>query len=100
MLPIFQTDDQDLSLMQTKWAAQLNPLLELPLNDSALLPNVNLINGTTQVNHRLGRKPLGWIIIRQRASAIIYDTQDSNQHPELTLSLVSNAAVVVDLIVF
>ena len=99
-LPIFQTTHQPLMLMQTNWAGQLNPLLAGPFADGLIIPNQPLINGTTQVNHRLGRPLQGWMIVRQRASAAIYDTQDANQMPNLTLSLVSSAAVTVDLFVF
>ena len=47
------------------------------------------------------QRPLqGWYIVRQRALASIYDTQDSNQNPSLTLNLTSNAVVSVDIAVF
>jgi len=42
----------------------------------------------------------GWNPTRIRASATIFDTQDSNQTPQLTLNLVASANVVVDLLVF
>lgn len=87
-------------LAQDQWAQQLNPLLANPLNNGSILKNVSLINGTTVVNHMLGRPLQGWKIIRQRAAASIYDVQDSNQMPESTLLLVSDAAVVVNLEVF
>lgn len=99
-LPIFQTESRDLGMLQTKWASILNPIVNAQQNKSIILENVSLINGITKVNHLLGRKLQGWKIVRQRASASIYDTQDSNSTPELTLSLVSNAAVVVDIEVF
>ena len=87
-------------IAQDRWAAQLDPVLALPQSQSIILKNVALINGTTVVNHKLGRNLQGWKIIRLRASATIYDNQDSNQTPNLTLILVSNAAVTVDLEVF
>lgn len=99
-LPIFLTQIKDLSLMQTKWASILNPLLSNVSVQNGILKNVALGNGTTVVNHLLGRKLIGWRLIRIRSSAQIYDTQDSNLTPEITLVLVSNAAVVVDLEVF
>lgn len=100
MLPIFQTSSKELNLLQTNWASQLNPMLSNPASQSILLKNVPLINGLTVINHRLGRVLQGWKIVRQRAAASIYDTQDSNQNPELTLFLNSSAAVTVDLEVF
>lgn len=99
-LPIFQTSDAPFSMMQTRWSALLNPLLSNPSLQSITLPNIALINGTTQVNHMLGRKLQGWKIVRQRAAASIYDAQDGNIMPALTLTLISSAAVVVDIEVF
>lgn len=100
MLPIFQSDSSAMALMQTQWASQLNPVIKLPTNQGIIKQNVNLINGTTVVNHLLGRVLQGWFIVRQRASASIYDNQDTNSMPDLTLVLVSSAAVSVDLFLF
>ena len=100
MLTQFQTKIPELSLMSNSWATQLNPVLAQPMSKGTILKNVTLISGTTTINHTLQRPLIGWQIIRQRASASVYDTQDSNQHPDLTLTLVSSALVVVDLFVF
>lgn len=87
--------------LQTKWASILNPLLSNPILDSSMLQNVSLAVGNNVINHKLGRKLQGWKIIRMRSVfSQIYDTQDSNEMPELTLNLNSSAAVVVDLEVF
>lgn len=99
-LPIFQTEDQNLSLLQTRWAAQLNPILASLLSQGQLLRNVDLINGDTEVNHKLGRKLIGWVLTRVRGAAQIYDNQDTNSMSQLTLSLTSDADVTVDLWVF
>ncbi len=97
-LPYIQSKLDALNQMQTKWRGILNPLLAKP--QSIILTNVSLINGTTVINHLLGRPLQGWKPVRVRASATIYDSQDSNQTPAVTLVLVSSAAVVVDLEVF
>lgn len=99
-LPKFQTADAILSMMQTKWASILNPLLSNPCNQSSILPSVSLKSGANIVNHKLGQKLQGWNIVRQRANATIFDTQDSNQTPEITLQLTASGAVVVDIEVF
>lgn len=99
-LPIFQTNIKELSLLETQWASQINPFLLNPSLQSIILKNVSLINGTTTVNHRLGRKLQGWRLIRVRAAATIHDNQDTNQMQDKTLVLVSNASVIVDLEVF
>src|ERR1700691_5340345 len=95
-LPQKQSPDQ----MSTKWSAIINPFLQNPLNNASILKNVSLTAGSNTINHGLGQTLQGWYIIRQRASSQIYDTQDSNPTPAITLILQASAPVVVDLVVF
>jgi hypothetical protein len=90
----------NLDMLQTTWASQLNPIIANPLVQGQLLQNVALISGTTVVNHKLGRKLQGWFIVGINGAATIYDNQASNQTPQLTLSLTSNATANVALWVF
>lgn len=83
-----------------KWASILNPIVSNPANNSLILKNQSLTTGANVINHKLGRILQGWIIVRQRALASVYDTQDTNQMPQLTLNLVSSANVTVDIEVF
>ncbi len=99
-LPYFQTLIKELSLLQSRWASILNPLIGNPSLQSNILSHVHLINGAVTINHQLGYPLTGWRIIRKRATADIWDSQDSNQSPQLTLILNSNAIVSVDLEVF
>lgn len=86
--------------LQTKWASILNPVLGNPLVNGQMIDNISLINGTTIVNHKLGRKLQGWFIVGIDAAATVHDNQASNQTPQLTLSLTSNAAATCNLWVF
>ena len=99
-LPFFKDPNQNLVLLQNAWKSQLDPVLANPTNKNLILTNVSLAIGSNTINHKLGRKLQGWKIVRQRASSVIYDLQDSNQRPELTLVLQASAAVVVDIEVF
>lgn len=99
-LPKYKSDDQSLTLMQSAWASQLDPVIELPTNNGLILKQVRLIIGSNIVNTRLSRNLQGWYIVRQRGLASIYDTQDSNSQPNLTLLLTSSANVTVDIFVF
>lgn len=98
-LTIFK-DPKDFSLMQTSWASHLNPVVALPQNSAAILPRVILTVGSNVISHRLGRKLQGWSVVRKRSAASIYDNQDQNAHTELTLILISDSIVTVDLEVF
>lgn len=100
MLPIFQSEVSELSLLQTRWASELNPVLNNPLVNGRLIKSVVLGTGANVVNHGLGRPLQGWVLTRVRANATVYDTQDSNSTPGLTLKLTASAAATVDLYVF
>lgn len=99
-LPLIHSTDTELNLIQTKWKSLIDPILGNPLIDGRLIKGVNLINGTTIINHLLGRDLVGYIIVGINGIAEIFDNQASNQTPDLTLSLTSNAAVTVNLWVF
>lgn len=99
-LPIYASTSQEMTLLQTKWKQAIEPVLSLPINSGLLLQGVQLVNGANSVNHLLGRKLVGWFITRLRQSATVYDTQDSNQRPQLTLDLVASANCTVDIYVF
>lgn len=97
ILPYFNSDDQTLSLLQTKWSAILNPILSAPTNQGVFIQNINLINGVNTINHGLGRVQLGWSIVDINGAASIYRSAPFNN---LTLTLTSNAAVTVSIEVF
>lgn len=101
MLPIFQTKDQTLSLLQTKWASLLNPGLASPLLNGRIIASIALTSGDNTVDHGLGRPLVGWLVIRQySAYAGLYDKQTTNISPELTLVLNAAGNTTVDLYVF
>ena len=103
MIPKYQkitTPDRITNQIQDNIGKVVNPLTTIPLNSGSLLPSVSLVSGANSVNHKLGRALVGWFIVRQRSAASVYDTQDTNTTPTLTLNLVSSANVVVDLFVF
>ena len=86
-----------LDLMQTKWASQLNPLLNNPIMNGLMLQNIALISGVNNVNHLLQRTQQGWFITDQTAAAEIYRSADFNK---LTLQLTASAPTTISLWVF
>jgi hypothetical protein len=92
---------QDWSMAQNTWATQLNPVISSPLSTPTILKQVHLALGANTVNHKLGQTLQGWFVTRYYGSwAQIYDTQATNQTPQLTLNLNASSAVIVDLVVF
>lgn len=84
-------------LMQTGWSTSLNPVIQNPLMNGNFLPNITLANGTTIINHRLGRMQQGWFITDIDGAATIYRSAALNSK---TLTLTSNAAVEVNIYAF
>lgn len=87
--------------LQTKWASIINPLLKNPATSPLLLKNIVLTTGANSVNHKLGQNLQGWYPVRFHGNfAQLFDTQDTNQTPDLTLNLNASTGVTVDLLVF
>jgi len=83
-----------------KWASILNPIVANPIVNSLILKDVVLAAGDNTINHRLGRKLQGYLIVGINAAATIYDKQASNQMPQLTLVLNSSAGCTCNILVF
>src|SRR4051812_1645240 len=99
VIPRVQTDDRNINQLQANINNAVSPLLKNPVTHG-VLQTVTLASGSNTINHNLGRALQGWIIVRQRGSAQVYDSQDSNTNQDLTLILVSSAGVTVDIYCF
>ena len=99
-----QTTDRIVNQLQDNIAKLLEPtattVQDSPLLAGKILEKVALTSGSNTIRHTLGRVLKGWFIVRRRASATVYDTQDSNDTPQVTLLLTASANVTVDLYVF
>jgi hypothetical protein len=99
-IQIQQTPNRQFQQFQQNLVTSLKPVTSNPISQGVILPKVSLIAGATTVPTTLNRTLQGYLVIRQRAQAAIWDSQDSNSNPSQTLILNSTAAVVVDLMVF
>lgn len=96
-LPVFQTSIRELSMLQTQWKSQIEPVLSQPSNSASIVKNINLVAGNNIINHMLGRTPIGWVIIDSNAVPQVYRSQPFN---DLTLTLNSAGTVTISLMVF
>lgn len=87
-------------LANPKWAASINPVLANPVVGGNLLQGVTLKTGANTVNHGLGVKLQGYIIVLNSANVTFYDSQATNQRPDLTLILNASGATTVSIYVF
>ena len=96
MLPIFQSDSREMTMLQTQWASQLNPLLTTPFQPS-LLTGIVLNTGTNTINHKLGRTMQGWFVTDINKPITVYRSQPFN---DKTLTLTASAGATVNLAVY
>lgn len=87
--------------LQDNITTVISPMAVKSHNDSTVLTSISLLVGQNNIiNHTLGRQLAGWKIVRKRAQADIWDNQDSNTSPNLTLWLSTSADVTIDIEVF
>lgn len=95
-----QSGDRSQQFAQQSQQQALQPLLRNPVTNGIILEKVSLLTGSNTIQHKLGRKLQGWVIVRISAAAAIYDTQDTNPDPQINLVLVSSAPATVNIYVF
>ncbi len=94
------TGDQDVELFQANVKDFVKALEDNPLLDGVLIEDVEFVGAalTVVVNHKLARKPRGWIITDFQALAgtgVVRDDWNAQ-----TLTLTASAACDLDLWVF
>lgn len=100
-LPYQQTNDRQLNTYQSALSAALQPITSNAAAAGIILSNVALVTGQTNVVPIGLTQPLvGWSIVRLRANATVWDSQDTNNTPSQTLLLNTTANVTVDILVF
>lgn len=87
-------------LANPKWAATLNPILANPVVNGNLLPSMRVVTGLNVINHKLGRKLQGYMVVLNNTAVTFYDGQDINQYPDMTLALYASGAATISLYVF
>lgn len=87
-------------LANPKWAATLNPILANPITRGNLLQGVKVVTGANVINHGLGDKLQGYVVVMNSAAVTFYDSQLTNPRPQLTLVLNASGAATISLYVF
>lgn len=85
-------------LANPKWAAELNPILALPLLAGNQINGIVLVSGVAKsINHLLQRMPQGWFVVDKNANANIWRTV---AWTTTTITLEANANVTINLWVY
>ena len=83
---------KDLYQTQENVEQVLTPILNSPIIDGVLVKDVDVGTSDTVVNHKLGRSPLGWIIVKRNENAVIYESATTNNNRDKFLILKASSA--------
>jgi len=79
----------------------INPVLDSVIIDGVILEDIDLVSGSfTSVEHKLGRKPRGYLVIRKSAAQTVYEEVGDYDSRKLFLKLRASGTVTVNLWVF
>ena len=81
-------------------ATALNPLFQLPFASGNRVQDVEVTTSDTIVDHGLDQAPEGWIVLKQDAAQVIYQSATVNDFPETTIILKAGGTVTADLFFF
>ena len=81
-------------------ATALHPLFQLPFASGNRVQEVEITTADTVVNHGLEQATEGWIILKQNAAQVIYESSTLNDFPETTVILKAGGTVTADLFFF
>ena len=90
--------EEDVAKLQERLQEFFTPIIQCPIIDGTLLTGVQLSGAQTAVEHKLNREFLGYIITKQSANAVIW--QSSLDLPKRFINLTASAPVTVDIWVF
>ena len=79
----------------------INPVLNSAIIDGVILEDIDLVSGSfTSVEHKLGRKPRGYLVIRKSAAETVYEDVGDYDNRKLFIKLRASGTVTVNLWVF
>lgn len=96
-----QSDDEVLNRVQDNVAQTFQPIIQQPILGGNILPGISLLTGVdNNVPHKLGRKLIGYMVVRKNSNSTVWDSQGFNLSQNSTLILNCSANTTVDLWVF
>lgn len=95
------TESFELKQVQENIEQTFKSVLSNPLLDGVLLSDIGLTTGSpNMVEHKLGRQPLGYIVVKRSAAATISDVKSEKVVEQNFLKLNTSTNVTISLWVF
>jgi hypothetical protein len=91
-------EDYQLHTVQENASLVFDSLTASPLMDESILKDIDVVSGSNKIDHKLGRVPVGWIMIGTDAAVDLYE-EDSTL-PNKILVLNASGTATIKLLVF
>ena len=79
----------------------LTPVTNSVIINGVILEDIDLVSGSfTSVEHKLGRKPRGYLVIRKSAAQTVYEEVGDYDSRKLFLKLRASGSITINLWVF
>lgn len=96
-----RSDRQDLNQVQDRISDVFDDISSAEIINGVLLKSVSLVTGQENlVQHKLGRKFRGYLVIAKSDNSVIWDNNSTVNMPSKYVDLRCSANVVVDLWIF
>ena len=79
--------NRDVTQTQSNVNSSVKQIANSPIIDGVLIKNIDVGTTDTVINHKLGREPLGWIIVRKNEAGEIYESTTVNNNRDKFLLL-------------
>jgi hypothetical protein len=92
------TQDDSINRIQSNISTVLEFIQLSPLVGAVSIVDVSFAAaGTKQIEHRLGRKPIGWVVVGKTASSDIYTVSEAS---DILIAFASTQAVNCKILFF
>ena len=71
---VFKPQDQEFNRLQDSIEQAVNPVIDSRIVDGVYIKEVDLSTADTFVEHKLGRAPLGFIVVRKFAAGDVFES--------------------------
>ena len=85
-------ENQSITQTQSNVNSAVKQIANSPIIDGVVIKEVDVGTVDTVVNHKLGREPLGWIIIRKNEAGEVYESTTVNNNRDKFLLLRGSTA--------
>ena len=85
-------NNRDVTQTQSNVNSAVKQIANSSIIDGVVIKGIDLGTGDTIVNHKLGRNPIGWIIVRKNEAGEIYESTTVNNNRDKFLLLRGSTA--------